>query len=56
MVIPPEVLALIQGLEGRGYQAWVVGGCVRDDFLGLTPHDWDICTDATPQETAACFS
>ena len=33
-----------------GFESYVVGGCVRDSLLGLEPHDWDICTNATPQE------
>lgn len=53
--IPAFVAALMEALEARGYEAWAVGGCVRDSRLGLMPHDWDLCTSARPQETAAVF-
>ncbi len=54
--IPEGPQQIIHMLEGRGHEAYVVGGCVRDSLLGRTPHDWDICTSALPQETIACFS
>lgn len=53
--IPPYALALLQRLENAGFDAWAVGGCVRDSLLGRTPNDWDLCTTALPQETAAVF-
>ena len=43
-------------LRLSGFQAYAVGGCVRDSLLGLTPHDYDLCTNAAPQETASVFS
>lgn len=55
MAIPQGALALMEALEAAGYQAWAVGGCVRDRLLGLEPHDWDLCTDALPEETARIF-
>lgn len=42
-------------LESAGHQAWCVGGCVRDGLLGRTPEDWDITTDALPEETMTLF-
>lgn len=54
--IPEGPQQIIHMLEGEGHEAYVVGGCVRDSLLGITPHDWDICTSALPQETIACFS
>ena len=39
-----------------GYEAYVVGGCVRDFLLGREPHDWDICTNALPDQMKECFS
>lgn len=54
--IPREVQQVLERLEKRGWEACVVGGCVRDSLLGRTPVDWDICTSALPQETANCFS
>ena len=53
--IPVPVLALMERLEDRGFEAWAVGGCVRDRLLGLAPHDWDLCTDALPGEIAQGF-
>lgn len=42
-------------LEEHGYECYVVGGCVRDGLRGLVPHDWDICTDALPDQMQAIF-
>lgn len=56
MDIPAPVRQILQRLRERGFQAYAVGGCVRDTLLGRTPGDWDICTSALPQETEACFS
>ena len=50
LAIPPEVGRILTALEEKGREAYVVGGCVRDSLLGQPPHDWDICTAATPQE------
>ena len=47
---------LLRRLNTRGYEAYVVGGCVRDLLRGVTPHDWDICTSALPGETKAVCS
>ncbi len=55
-IIPSDVLKIINVLNANGYQAFVVGGCVRDSFLGRTPEDWDIATDALPGEVKALFS
>lgn len=55
MVIPASVKALLTRLNDAGYQAYAVGGCVRDSLLGKSPQDWDICTSALPQETKAVF-
>ena len=55
MEIPSSVLKLIDTLEASGFQTWAVGGCVRDSLLGVTPHDWDLCTAATPAEIAGIF-
>lgn len=55
MQIPEVVSQIIERLEQAGHEAWIVGGCVRDALLGIQPHDWDLCTSALPQETAACF-
>lgn len=56
MNIPQYVLACIERLEMAGFEAWAVGGCVRDSLMGSVPADWDLCTNALPQEIKACFS
>ena len=55
MEIPGGAREILRRLDSRGFQAYAVGGCVRDTLLGKTPGDWDICTSALPQETEACF-
>ncbi len=54
--IPGDVRYLIRALENAGFEAYTVGGCVRDLLLGLKPHDWDICTSAAPDEIQRVFS
>ena len=56
MYIPNSVLELINKLEVAGYETWVVGGCVRDHLMGNTPHDYDCCTAATPEQMQALFA
>ena len=56
MEIPQEPGKLLRRLNECGFQAYAVGGCIRDSLLGKTPGDWDICTSALPEETEACFS
>lgn len=56
MKLPEKIAKILDRLERRGYEAWVVGGCVRDSLLGLTPHDYDICTSALPAQTQEVFS
>ena len=46
---------LLDTLHRAGYAAYVVGGCVRDSLLGLTPHDWDLCNSALPQQVMELF-
>lgn len=53
--IPKDANDLIFILQSYGHSAYVVGGCVRDSILGRTPHDWDICTSATPSEMLYIF-
>ncbi len=53
--IPADANELIHTLQNNGYSAYIVGGCVRDSILGRTPHDWDICTSATPSEMLEIF-
>ena len=56
MHLPDSVRRCIDRLEKVGFPAYVVGGCVRDAYLGLTPSDYDMCTAALPEETEAVFS
>lgn len=49
-IIPSNVSYLLNILEEDGYEAYIVGGCVRDSFLDKEPKDWDICTSAKPEE------
>jgi len=53
--VPVPVYFIIQELEKRGHEAYMVGGCVRDSVLGRKPHDYDICTSATPDEILKAF-
>jgi len=53
--IPPEVIETVKTLENKGFEAFPVGGCVRDLLLGLTPKDWDITTNARPEEIISLF-
>jgi len=53
--IPPEVVNVIETLEKGGFQAYLVGGCVRDLFLGRAPKDWDITTNAKPEQIQQLF-
>lgn len=56
MKIPQGAQKILQRLNDQGFQAYAVGGCVRDSLLGTVPEDWDICTSALPKETEDCFS
>lgn len=53
--VPAPVYFIIQELEKHGHEAYMVGGCVRDSVLGRKPHDYDICTSATPDEILQAF-
>ena len=54
--IPGQVQWLLAQLNTAGFEAYLVGGCVRDLLRFAQPQDWDICTSALPEETKACFS
>ena len=56
MYLPPDIRGCIDALETAGFAAYAVGGCVRDAYLGFTPHDYDLCTAAAPEETEAVFA
>lgn len=56
ITLPKDVAEIIHILEETGYEAYAVGGCVRDSILGRCPNDWDITTNALPQQVKALFS
>ncbi len=53
--IPKEAREAMEVLEQKGFESYLIGGCVRDLFLGRTPKDWDITTNATPAEIIESF-
>ena len=53
--IPEGANKVIEGLEAAGYEAYIVGGCVRDSILGREPGDWDITTSARPEQVKEIF-
>lgn len=55
MILPQNIVYTISELERNGFEAYAVGGCVRDSLLGVSPHDWDICTNAMPETVIKCF-
>lgn len=54
--VPRKAEWIINKIEEAGFEAYVVGGCVRDSLLGRIPHDWDITTSATPAQVKSIFS
>ena len=56
MKLPSEVQLCIRLLESSGFTAYCVGGCVRDHRMGLIPHDYDLCTNAKPEQICEIFS
>ena len=55
LTLPSAVSDLLTRLKSAGHSAYVVGGCVRDSLLGLTPKDWDLCTSALPEQIQQVF-
>lgn len=55
LTLPPHVCACIDQLEQAGFEAWAVGGCVRDLLRGVQPHDYDLTTSASRRRRCACF-
>lgn len=55
IAIPQNVKKLINILEKSSFEAYAVGGCVRDSLMNRIPNDWDICTSALPGQMKACF-
>ena len=50
IILPEAVKKIINVLQSAGYEAWAVGGCVRDSILHREPDDWDITTSARPEQ------
>ncbi|MBQ9983983.1 MAG: CCA tRNA nucleotidyltransferase [Lachnospiraceae bacterium] len=55
IIMPDNANRIIYTLQNAGYEAYIVGGCVRDAILGRTPGDWDITTSAKPEQVKALF-
>lgn len=55
LIIPENVYEILNSLEKAGFEAYAVGGCVRDFYLGVEPNDWDITTNATPEQIKKIF-
>lgn len=55
MKIPKEVVEVIEKLKEKKYEAYLVGGCVRDFLRGVEPEDWDVTTNAKPEEIRKIF-
>lgn len=55
IIIPENIISVMRLLEKSGFEAYAVGGCVRDSLLGRKPYDWDVCTSALPEETLGVF-
>ena len=54
--VPTDVHKVVAALEKVGHAAYVVGGCVRDAIRGVDPQDWDVATDATPEQIQKLFA
>ena len=55
IILPDKVKLIIQKLQDEGFEAYAVGGCVRDSLLGKEPNDWDITTSASPLQVKSLF-
>ncbi len=53
--VPAHARSVLERLDAHGYESYVVGGCVRDSLMGREPKDWDVCTNASPQEVLSVF-
>lgn len=55
IAVPDKAAYIVNTIQAAGFEAYVVGGCVRDSLLGKEPQDWDITTSATPEQVKALF-
>lgn len=53
--IPEDIKTLSTIIQNAGFECYCVGGCVRDSLLGKEPHDWDLCTNALPDQILDLF-
>lgn len=56
LALPEDVELILDKLDFHGFKAYVVGGCIRDSLLGISPKDWDICTNAKPGQILKAFA
>ena len=56
LTVSPQASEAMAALENAGYEAYLVGGCVRDALMGIPPHDYDITTSARPEEVKRVFA
>ena len=55
-LLSPNAVRVLHRLQDKGYDAYLVGGCIRDILMGLKPKDFDVATNATPEQIKACFN
>lgn len=55
-LLSPNAIKVLRQLQDKGYDAYLVGGCIRDILMGLKPKDFDVATNATPEQIKACFN
>ena len=55
MYLPPNIEKVIETIENAGFEAYAVGGCVRDYLMGITPDDYDVATSANPDTIKLLF-
>ena len=56
MIIPKHISYILETINNAGFEAYVVGGCVRDTLLNITPNDWDVSSSATPEQVTNLFN
>ena len=55
ITLPKQINKILEMIEKSGEEAYLIGGCVRDAFLGISPQDFDITTSATPEQIKEIF-
>ena len=54
--LPTEVINVVKTLKNKGFEAYLIGGCVRDILLERKPKDWDVTTNAKPEDIISLFT